>query len=213
MLAYPCTNVLAERIACQPLPGRAAQIRFAPQAAENRHFSPAAPDTQNAAVAILLIDDECDGPTTYNLPLIRRPHTMRHHAGQISLPGGRTEPGESAPQTAVRELAEEIGVNPQSITVLGELTPLYVFSSEFVVYPVVMTMPAKQADFTPNPAEVDELITVSLDQLNQPSCQSFHLREIAGRSYQVPHFEVNGQQVWGATSMILSELLATIKSA
>ena len=203
------TEQITSRLANAPLPGRAAQIRFMPQWAQNRHFEKVPSDATPAAVAILLCPSNDE--ISWFLPLITRPHSMKHHGGQICLPGGSNEPGESSVETALREMHEEIGVDRSDVELLGQLTPLYVFVSRFIVTPVVFACSDPQIAFTPNADEVDSLLPVPLKDLKDPANQTFHVRENDGRRYQVPHFQWQEHQVWGATSMILSEFLAVLE--
>ena len=205
------THQIAQRLARDPLPGRAAQMRFMPQSAQNRHFSTVPEDAVPAAVAIVLCGPDggaaCD---SWCLPLIRRPITMKHHAGQVCLPGGRVDGTETIREAAARELAEETGLGAHRLEHLGDLTPLYVFTSGFMVTPVVFACDQSDIEFTPNDAEVAELLRVPLSRLQDPLNQQFQCREFDGRNYQVPFFQFESHQIWGATSMILSELLAVI---
>ncbi len=145
------------------------------------------------------------------LPLIRRTEYNGAHSGQISLPGGRKEAGDPDPvATALREAQEEIGVDPAAVTVLGELTPLYIWASHFQVQPVVGWTP-QRPHFCLDPQEVAGLLEVSLEELRDPSNREEEEWELRGRRVRVPFFRIQGQVVWGATAMILSELLALLE--
>ena len=89
---------------------------------------------------------------------------LARHAGQISLPGGAADPGETLAQAALREASEEIGVDPSSVRVLGELTPVHVIVSGFTLHPVV-GVSEQRPDFIAAPHEVEEILEVSLDDL------------------------------------------------
>ncbi|HEY6563942.1 MAG TPA: NUDIX domain-containing protein, partial [Pirellulaceae bacterium] len=115
----------------QPLPGRWARERFAPALSHGRHFGPSLATTRSAAVMILL----CRRGDAWSLPLTKRPEGLRHHGGQISLPGGAAEAGESAEQTSRRELAEELGIDLALVHDVGRLSTSYLFISDFQVSP------------------------------------------------------------------------------
>src|SRR5690606_9786945 len=111
---------LARRLQQGQLPGRKAQARFEPLLSYGRHFGPPRYDARPAAVIALLFPAEGD----WHLPLVLRPARLAAHGGQIGLPGGVVEPGESAQQAALRELEEELGVPPGAVHTIGELSPL-----------------------------------------------------------------------------------------
>ena len=191
------------------LPGLAGQLPMSPRPRrgwEPDHF-PA--DARVGGVLILFYPGEHPSPGEAGLLLTVRSRLLPNHAGQVSLPGGAVERGESAEQAALRETAEEIGVDPSSVTVLGGLTRLHVPVSRFVLHPFVGFVdraPAHVAD----EAEVARVIELPLRRLMEPSRA---VRELRGREpdrFQVPFFEVDGEKVWGARAMVLSELLTLL---
>jgi 8-oxo-dGTP pyrophosphatase MutT (NUDIX family) len=190
----------------QPLPGRQAQISFEPELSYGRHFGPPAADARPAAVLVLLYPIE----GRWFVPLTTRPATMVVHAGQISLPGGRVEPGET-PETAVfRELEEELGVSRAGIAVLGQLSTLYLFGSNFIVLPWVAAA-RQRPDFRPSADEVTELLEVPLEHLLDAAHVGSHSRRQRGVAITAPHFQWGRHRIWGATSMILAELVALVR--
>lgn len=195
---------LAERLR-QPLPGWRAQNQFQPELSFGRHQGPAAHDTRPAAVLVLLYPRQ----DSWHLPLILRPAHMLDHAGQVSLPGGVIEPGESSPQAALREYAEELGVESRDVQLLGPLSELYLFASGFHVTPwvgAVEDMPC----WNPNPHEVQRVLEIPLAHLLDPASRETMERQMRGIHYRAPCFAWQGERIWGATSMILSELLAVL---
>ena len=144
------------------------------------------------------------------MPLTLRPTHLDSHAGQVSLPGGADEQGESTAQAAIREFYEELGQDGTLIDLLGTLSPLYVQASNYLVVPWVAAAMSRP-QFTPNSAEVAEVIEMPLDCLFDPACFGTHARKYEGREYVVPHFLFQSHQIWGATCMILGEL-ATVMS-
>jgi 8-oxo-dGTP pyrophosphatase MutT (NUDIX family) len=135
---------------------------------------------------------------------------MSHHQAQISFPGGRKEPQETISQAALREAREELGILPESVRVLGELTPLYIPPSNFCIYPVVATT-LERPVFSPSPKEVSEAIEVPLTHLLDPRNRHEEEWEIRNMKVTVPFFEFKGHKVWGATAMVLAELLDLIR--
>ncbi len=148
----------------------------------------------------------------WQLPLTVRPTTLRGHAGQISLPGGTVEPGESSEAAALRELEEELGVARGGVRLLGRLSPLYVFVSEFQISPWVAAV-AERPLFEPSPAEVSELLEVPLAHLLDGASRGIHRRRQRGIELTAPHFLWGRHRIWGATAMILSELVAAVCEA
>jgi 8-oxo-dGTP pyrophosphatase MutT (NUDIX family) len=146
------------------------------------------------------------------LVLTRRRENLNSHAGQISFPGGRHEPDETLQETAVREAQEEIGVDPAVITILGELTPLYIPPSDFEVHPTVAWYANGQRPvFYPSDGEVAEILEVPLRHLLHPETRVEELWDWRGDKVRVPYFNVEGHKVWGATAMMLSELVERLR--
>jgi 8-oxo-dGTP pyrophosphatase MutT (NUDIX family) len=188
-----------------PMPPCAARSRFAPSLSYGRHFGPAPATARDAAVIILFYqaDDQ------WRLPLTLRPETMMAHAGQISLPGGEIEPGETSQAAALRELEEELGVPATSVEILGSLSPLYVFVSNFLVTPWV-AMAAKPIAFRPNPGEVAEVLDASVAWLADPANHGVSQYHRGDLEFSAPHFSWGEHRIWGATGMILGELTALL---
>jgi 8-oxo-dGTP pyrophosphatase MutT (NUDIX family) len=157
---------------------------------------------------LILFFPEKDIP---NIVFIQRPEYDGVHSGQIAFPGGKAEVSDSSMQhTALRETGEEIGVNTGDIKMIGKLTKLYIPPSNFLVEPFVGYVNYKPV-FVPDAKEVSEIVTVSLDELMDK--KSFQLRDIdaLGLTYKVPCFFVRQKIIWGATSMILNELMEVVK--
>ena len=146
------------------------------------------------------------------LVLTRRRDDLNSHAGQVSFPGGKHETGETLQETAVREAQEEIGIDPAVITILGELTPLYIPPSDFEVHPTVAWYSnGRQPTFYPSDAEVAEILEVPLRHLFRPESRVEELWNWRGSDVLVPYFNVEGHKVWGATAMMLSELVERLR--
>jgi 8-oxo-dGTP pyrophosphatase MutT (NUDIX family) len=145
--------------------------------------------------------------------LTRRRDDLQSHAGQVSFPGGRNEAPETLLATALRETHEEVGINPQMLEVLGELTPLYIFPSDYEVHPFVAWYSnGDQPKFAPNLDEVAEIIEVPLRRLLEPATFQEEMWTIRGYELLVPFFCVNGHKIWGATAMMLSEFVERLRS-
>jgi 8-oxo-dGTP pyrophosphatase MutT (NUDIX family) len=142
--------------------------------------------------------------------LTRRQQRLSAHSGQISLPGGSIEAGESAPTAAARECQEELGLEARHIHVLGPLTPLYVFGSGFLVRPFVGTCPG-QPTWVPAEEEVAEVLEVPLVNLVLPQSVVSCARPLGRTAFSAPAIGWGGNRVWGATAMILGELITILR--
>jgi len=190
----------------EPLPGAAIGSRYGPQWGSARHYDQGPPDARPAAVLALLYPLE----GRWHLPLTLRPAHLPDHGGQVCLPGGAIESGESSAEAAVREFHEELGAAGHPIDLLGRLSPLYLPGSRFRVEPWVGATDARPA-LAPNPAEVDLLLEVPLSHLLDPAHFGTHQRHDKGRSYTAPHFAWQTHRIWGATCMILGELVTLLE--
>ncbi|MBS4058351.1 MAG: CoA pyrophosphatase [Bacteroidales bacterium] len=186
------------------LPGEVAQMKLAPlsrkkmmaQGATNRK-------ARQSAVLIVLFPEENQVKTV----LIKRNSYDGVHSGQIAFPGGGYEPGDADLQhTALREAYEEVGIKTDQVKILGNLSKIYIPPSNFEVLPVVAYMNRAQ-ELHPDPAEVDTVFSCSVQTLMHP--QTLQQRSIVlkdGSSMDVPAFVIGEYVIWGATSMIISEL-------
>ncbi len=197
-------ELLRQRLA-QPLPGLAACVDFEPELCYGRHQGPPAHDARQAAVLLLLYP----GQGSWHLPLTVRPKSMSSHGGQVSLPGGLIEPGETVEQAALRECCEELGEAGAELQMLGNLSPIYVFASNFVVTPCVACSPTRPR-FEPNADEVANLLEPSLVDLQNPDRRGSHLIDRRGVHFRVPHIVYDQHEIWGATSVILAEFLLLV---
>ncbi len=122
------------------------------------------------------------------------------------------EPGETAVAAALREAWEELRIPPAALEVIGELSPLYIPHSGFCVHPVVACAPERPA-FLPYADEVAEVIEVSLAHLLNPLTRNEEVWWIRGQPVRVPFYAIGSHKVWGATAMVLAELLALLTTA
>ena len=187
------------------LPGMEGQLPMAPLPLEEERFAIKEQiSTRKGAVLFLLYPD---GDNCL-LPFIKRPIYEGVHSGQISLPGGKFENGDADLQaTALRETGEELGVNADDILVLGGLSKLYIPPSNFTVYPYLGYV-SYTPEFAPDPREVDRLIIGDFKRLVNKAVRKKKEIELAnGQVIQAPYFDIQGEVVWGATAMMLSELI------
>ncbi len=195
----------------RPLPGMAGQKKMAPTSpagAVDRW--PIPNNCRQAGVLLLLYPAQVDGRTEPFLTLIRRPQYPGVHSGQIALPGGSREGDEALQSTALRETFEEIGVPPENITIIGQLSTLYTPPSNFCIYPFVAFCP-RRPTFRPDPREVAEIIEAPLRLFFDPTFQQEEIWQFEKYGQRrVPFFSVYGHKVWGATAMIMSEFVTLL---
>jgi 8-oxo-dGTP pyrophosphatase MutT (NUDIX family) len=195
-----------------PLPGLDAQLRLAPspRVGWDPHVLPLG--LRDAAGLLLLypIDD------IPHVLLTVRGGSLRHHTGQVSLPGGAVDAGEMIEAAAVREAEEEVGVDATTVQVVGRLTPLHIPVSGFLLHPVVGVVHARPA-FFPAEWEVARLLEVPLSLLADPETlrreERTFQRDGVATAVEVPYFEIDGEKVWGATAMVLAEFVAVAVKA
>ena len=157
-----------------------------------------------AAVAIILFQED----KKLKFFLTRRTSNVDHHKGEISLPGGAQDKGESFKDTSLRESEEEIGINI-SLELIGKLTPLYAPVSGFLIHPYVWYSKDKPST-TINENEVESIHDIDLDELQDDTTLSTKSIKVKGLSVDVSSFHFDSCISWGATAMILSEFKDTL---
>lgn len=195
---------LAQRLKAG-LPGRTAQQTMEAELALGRHFGSPLPDAKAASVVALLHRRAGE----WQLPLLLRPESLTFHPGQIGLPGGRVEPGETSEDAALRELEEELGVRRSAAVLLGSLSPLYVFGTNFLITPWLAAS-WSDVQFIPCMAEVEMILEIPLDHFMNPANRGEHVEKRGRVRLRAPHFVWGDHHIWGATAMILAELTAIL---
>lgn len=179
---------------------RAGRSYFSPKLSYGRHDGPARPATKPAAV-LILVEPGTDG---WQIPLTVRPNHLPDHPGQISFPGGRVEAGETPIEAAEREFHEELGT-PMRGEIIGTLSPIYVFNSDYWVTPFVAVAEAKH-QYQPCEFEVAEVVSLPIQHVTDPQfheVRSYSRGEIDWTARSIisgPH------TIWGATAVLLGEL-------
>jgi 8-oxo-dGTP pyrophosphatase MutT (NUDIX family) len=187
----------------QPLPGAPAQALMAPRPRREwpAGFNPAR--IRHAAGLLLVFPIE----GAAHIVLTVRAGTLGRHGGQVSLPGGVAEAGETFERAALREAHEEVGLAADAVTVLGALTPIDIPVSGFRLHPIVATA-AERPRLTPADAEVASILEVPIAELFDPSRHVSTMRE--GRSLAAPAFRIGVVELWGATAMVVAEFLVLL---
>jgi 8-oxo-dGTP pyrophosphatase MutT (NUDIX family) len=185
------------------LPGFAVQKAMSPRSLDGTFArGPGGPPGKPAAALALLYPR--DGVP--HLVLTVRSDHLPHHGGQISLPGGGKTESESIEEAALRETREEIGVASDAIRVLGRLTSVFIPPSGFRLHPVA-GIAEEPLRFRPDPTEVARILEVPVRDLESPDARGRESKTLRGAEFEIPFFRVGEHRVWGATAMVLAELL------
>ena len=196
---------LTQRLS-QPLPGKKAQdimmVYPGYPSAVLKTYAQRVP----AGVLILLFPRN-DG---WHFFLTKRTDRVDHHKGQISLPGGVVQDGESLMEAALRETHEEIGVASTLVTVIGSLTSFNIPVSGFEIFPFI-SWAVKEPMTVIHDAEVDRVFSVSFDSFLDDRNHKQKKETLRGEMRTIPYFDLGSEQVWGATSIILSEFKAVLQ--
>ncbi|MEM9546387.1 MAG: CoA pyrophosphatase [Bacteroidota bacterium] len=210
MLNTSTLPIIKEQLTLE-LPGPLAQTRMSPIENSIKYRQPSE-NHKTACVMALLHPKQEELFVTF----IKRAasHPEDKHAGQISFPGGKYEEEDgSLIQCALRETEEEIGIATSDIEVIGELTSLYVFASDFMVYPFVGYLDYSP-QYKPQIEEVAGIHEVPLRTLIDPKFKvQRKVRLSEGFFLEAPGYDINGDFLWGATAMISSELEVLLKNS
>lgn len=197
---------LSYRLANYPLPGHEEIVK---KMSPNRMRLKGEPNetTRRSGVLILFYPK---GEDIY-LPLILRPQYDGVHGGQMAFPGGRAELKDKNIQaTALREAQEEIGIKASDVKIIGNLTELYINPSNLLCQPVLGYINYRP-DFYPDEREVAAILEAPLSDFVNPDTVQTRLVEARGYKFETPGFIIQEQIVWGATAMMVAELIEIMK--
>lgn len=196
------SKLLTKRLE-QSLPGWEAHLKMSTHMHKDARLNPPGHSRQAAVLILLYIHDN-----QLWMPLIQRPVYDGVHSGQMALPGGKHEPQDKdLIETALRETHEEIGVKVDRKFVLGELSKLYIPPSNITVSPI-LAMVETQPTYVRDPLEVENITEVSVNALQ--ASENYLVKDVEiydGRVLKAPSFQIDEKTIWGATAMMLSELL------
>jgi 8-oxo-dGTP pyrophosphatase MutT (NUDIX family) len=166
---------------------------------------PVRPEIEGSRLsAVLVVLAEVDDLPT--VLLTKRSMALRNHRGEVSFPGGRVDPGEAVVEAARREAYEEVGLDPDAVTVHGELGHLNTVVSRSYIVPVVATVP-EPLDLVPTSLEVDRVLWVPIAELVRAGTYRAEQWGTAPMDRTIHFFDLDDETVWGATARILVELL------
>lgn len=206
MYFEPFVNSLSSKLK-GPLPGVEFQRKFMH---EERLLSHIQPNETTRQSAVLVAFYPSDGEVF--LPLILRPAYDGTHGGQMALPGGKMEyADENLVRTALREAQEEIGVKAMDVNIIGELTDVFIPVSNFIVKPIVGYLDYKP-DFFPDKREVEKIIEVKFSEFLKLENKGIRSITVGKRNLVVPGFDIQNQWVWGATALIINEIVEVVIS-
>ena len=169
---------------------------------------PSDPTCRQAAVLLPLFKNAAD----YHVVFTKRTDTVRHHKGQVAFPGGSFEPSDGTLlRTALRESAEELGIQPEDVTVLGRLDDSPTFSTSFIISPFVGLIPYPYP-FRLDPIEVAAVFDTPLSKLADPAVVQTYVRTREDGAPTVDYeYHVTGHVIWGATAWIIHHFLEIIR--
>ena len=203
-------KILSERKHLE-LKGAPTQLKMAPPFRKEllEHNKSLIKEAKKAAVMALFYPNKVN--ETYLVFIVRKSYDGVH-SGQIGFPGGKPEPEDvNLEQTALRETWEEIGVKSNKVDMVCALTNLYIPPSNFNVYPFIGCS-ASTPKFKLQPSEVESIVEIPVQKLLDDSFQTYtKVSTSYGPTVQVPAFNFDGHIIWGATAMILIEIVDMIK--
>lgn len=206
-------NLLRQKLSARfqkPLPGHEIQYKMAMKGREQKVKAWEANKKNARLSAVLIMLYYKEGQL--HLPLIRRPQYEGVHGGQMALPGGRKEEIDiSLAHTAMRETLEEVGVIVTEENIIGSLTELYIPPSQSLVSPYLSIL-SQAPSFTIDPGEVDRVFEMPVaDFFDEHKLMTRPVTVMGNMKLQVPAFYIKEQTVWGATAMMMNELLYILK--
>jgi 8-oxo-dGTP pyrophosphatase MutT (NUDIX family) len=163
------------------------------------------PEATVAASVLIPVLGATDRP---RLVFTRRTDRLRRHAGEISFPGGLVDAGELPAAAALREAEEELGLRPPDVELLGALPPVHTRVTGILILPFVGWLAVDPA-FTPNAAEIAEVLEFPLDDLVQRGTERWFAHE--GRRFRTFVYDMDGAVIWGATGWVLRSLIERLE--
>lgn len=174
------------------------------------------PDAIVCAVLIplvpLLSAPPREGIDDYDVVYTLRSQHLPNHKGQVAFPGGKCHRGEALIETALRESAEEVGIDPGDVTVVGCLDDVSTMAGQYVITPWVGLLPPGYA-FRANPREVDDIFAVRLSALGDPRHHAQTRKQWGGNDYDLPVITAGRHEIWGATHQITRNFLELVAEA
>jgi len=192
------------------LPGLAAQLKMAPQFRKEELQNYQLEGKGKKSAVLILLNPFADD---LSIILTKRSAQLKHHRGQVSFPGGRVDQADKDDiATALRETHEEIGIKPEDIKVLGRLSRLIIPPTNFDVSPIVGVL-TKSPSYVRSVDEVESVEEVPIVQLmdKQNIKQKLFTTSSSGNHRKAPYYDLMGMEIWGATAMIISELVEVLK--
>jgi 8-oxo-dGTP pyrophosphatase MutT (NUDIX family) len=159
-----------------------------------------------ASVLVPLVEKPPDDG--WSLIFTRRSDALSRHSGEISFPGGRVDDGEDSKEAALREMQEELGVEPTAIEMIGALPPALTVVSGYQIAPWVGVV--QDVPLQPNPEEIADVIVISIATLTALGARREQRFVRAGGIFTNPAFDFGPNTIWGATARILSEFLEVL---
>ena len=159
--------------------------------------------THSAVLVPLYVDTAGETHAVFT----RRRHDLKRHAGEISFPGGRREPGETLLEAALREAHEEIGLPPGDVDVVGALKPVGTFVTNYAIYPFVGVI-EPGTEWVPQAREVAEVLELPLEEVRAAHAEKRLVRK--GIPFRTDTYEVGDAMIWGATARIVADLLTRV---
>ena len=187
-----------KRLVLSPQPERADRFCIPDNIAKNKTYRES---------AVLIPAHEVNGKI--HLLFTQRPFHLKHHPGQVCFPGGKvTQEDKNYVDTALRETHEEIGVNSESIEILGHLPIQHTYTG-FKVFPVIAFVDdVSQLKLDPN--EVSRCFSVDITEFMKPNNRSAIKTSQKGTEYEVLVLHSQGEYIWGITASIIDVLVKKI---